>query len=210
MKPEPAQPTAIVLAAGKGERYDGCKQLAALRGKPLLQHVLDSVRKINWKFKPLLVLGYGADEILSEVDSTGFRPVTNENWKDGMSTSLTLGVDETPEDSSGFVFFLGDMPLVRPSITRKVLRKAAEGESLVAPSFRGKRGFPVYLHSKWKRSLLDQTAGDRGARDLINRNRRDLTLISTEDRGVIMDVNENGDLAEIKSYLAEEGTEIGI
>jgi CTP:molybdopterin cytidylyltransferase MocA len=210
LKPEPAKPTAVVLAAGKGERYDGCKQLAPLRGKPLLQHVLDSVNKINWKFKPLLVLGYESEEISSEIDSTGFRPVINEYWKDGMSTSLTLGVDKTPEASSGYLFFLGDMPLVRPSITRKVLRKVAEGGSIVAPTFRGKRGFPVYLHSKWKGSLLDETSGDRGARDLINRNREALTLISTEDRGVIMDVNDKNDLAKIEAYLAKEGAESGV
>lgn len=209
MKPDPADPAAIVLAAGKGKRYDGVKQLATIDDKTLLQHVLDSVRAINWKVKPVLVLGYQADHVLSSVNSEGFKVVKNDDWKEGMSTSLKQGVTEAPEPSSGFIFFLSDMPLVNPSIIEKVLEKAAEGASIAAPVFRGDRGFPVYLNRKWKTRLLDDVAGDKGARKIINQNREDLTPVTTDDRGVIMDVNQKDDLARVRSYLAEEGTEIG-
>lgn len=210
MKPEPEDPTAIVLAAGKGERYDGIKQLATINNKPALQHVLDSVKEINWSFDPILVLGYKASRILSSINPDGFRVVENPDWDDGMSTSLKKGVSETPERSSGFTFFLGDMPLVHPRITTRVLEKAADGASIVAPVFQGERGFPVYLHGKWRAQLLADVSGDQGARKIIRQNRENLTQIKTKDRGVIMDLNQKSDLARIKSYLAEEGAEIGV
>lgn len=209
MKPDPADPTAIVLAAGKGERYDGVKQLATVDNKTLLQHVLDSVRAINWEFKPILVLGYEANYVLSSINPEGFRVVENGDWKEGMSTSLKQGVAEAPEPSSGFIFFLSDMPLVNPPIIEKVLEKAADGASIVAPVFQGERGFPVYLDRRWKTQLLDEVAGDKGARKIIKQNREDLTPVPTDDRGIIMDVNQKDDLARVRSYLAEEGTEIG-
>ncbi|MEF8837340.1 MAG: nucleotidyltransferase family protein [Candidatus Bipolaricaulota bacterium] len=210
MEPEQGVQTAIILAAGKGERFDGVKQLAKIGDEPLLQHVLNSVMKINWRFKPVLVLGYKASRVSSSVDTKGLKAVENRYWEKGMSTSLKLGVTEAPEASAGFIFFLADMPLVNSTIIEKVLEKAAEGASIVAPVFQGERGFPVYLHRKWKSKLLDDVTGDRGARKIIKQNGQDLTPVPTEDQGVIMDVNEKGDLSRIKSYLEEEGTEIGV
>ncbi|MCF7890802.1 nucleotidyltransferase family protein [Candidatus Bipolaricaulota bacterium] len=208
MKPDPADPAAIILAAGRGERYDGVKQLARIDNKPLLQYVLDSVGEINWKYRPILVLGYEASRVLSSVNPEGFKAVVNENWREGMSTSLKQGITEAPEDSSGFIFFLADMPLISPAIIEKVLEKAADGASISAPVFQGERGFPVYLHQKWKPRLLDDVAGDKGARTIIEQNPEDLTPIPTENQSVVVDVNEKGDLSRIKSYLDEGGTEI--
>jgi len=210
LKPDTADPTAIVLAAGKGARYEGLKQLAKVKDKPLLQYVLDSIQKINWKFEPLLILGCCADRILNQIDSKGFRTVKNDKWKDGMSASLKKGVEETPDTSSGFMFFLGDMPLVNSKVIEKVLKKAAEGASIVAPSFRGNRGFPVFLHRRWKDKLLDEVSGDKGAREIIKRNREDLTPVPTDDQGVVLDINRKSDLFRINSYLVEEGKEIGL
>ncbi|MFB6214544.1 MAG: NTP transferase domain-containing protein, partial [Candidatus Bipolaricaulia bacterium] len=67
MNPDPKEPTAIILAAGKGERYNGVKQLAPIDNKPMLQHVVESVKEINWRFKPVLVLGYEAGRVSSSV-----------------------------------------------------------------------------------------------------------------------------------------------
>ncbi|MFW6005934.1 MAG: nucleotidyltransferase family protein [Candidatus Bipolaricaulota bacterium] len=210
MEPEPGSETAIILAAGKGQRYNGVKQLAKIGGKPLLQHVLNSVMKINWRFKPVLVLGYKANRVSRSVDTKGIKVVENRDWKEGMSTSLKQGVTEAPEASSGFVFFLADMPLVNSTIIKRVLEKAAKGASIAAPIYKGERGFPVYMHRKWRPRLLEDLAGDRGARNILKRNQQDLTPVPTEVRGVIMDVNDKGDLSRIKSYLDEEGTEIGV
>ncbi len=210
MKPEPGDSNAIVLAAGKGERYDGIKQLATINEKPVLQHVLDSVREINWSFNPILVLGYKANRISSSINPEGFRVVENPDWEEGMSTSLKKGVSETPEHTSGFIFFLGDMPLVRSPIITKVLKKAADGASIVAPVFQGERGFPVYLPGKWRSQLISDVSGDQGARRIIRQNREDFTQVETDDRGVVTDLNQKSDLARIKSYLTEEGAEIGV
>ena len=166
--------------------------------------------ELTWNFDPILVLGYKAHCISSAIDTGGFKIVENANWDRGMSTSLRKGVTETPARSTGFMFFLGDMPLVGPSIIREVLKKAEDGASIAAPVFKCRRGFPVYFNRNWAPQLIGNVEGDRGARDLIESNWQDLSPVFTEDRGVTMDVNEERDLARIKSYLDEEGLEIGV
>lgn len=210
MNSNSTDPIPIVLAAGKGERFEGLKQLTKVKGEPVLQLVLQSIGKIEWALSPLLVLGYEKERIKNAVDTDGFMVIENENWQQGLSSSLKSGINAAPPEVSGYLFFLGDMPLISSDIIKDVLNRADAGFSIVAPSYRGKRGFPVYLSRQWEDDLLTEISGDKGAREIIRKHPDQLGLINTEDRGVIMDLDEKSDLSEIRSYLLEEGTEIGV
>ena len=195
--------TPIVLAAGEGKRYQELKQLASIDGKPVLEHVLNPIRKIEWAFTPLVVLGYEKDRIEDSLDFRGFRVIENESWRDGMSTSLKRGVRAAEPESSGYLLFLGDMPLIGTSLIEAVLGRARMSASMVAPIYQGQRGFPVYLAKKWKQAILDDVFGDRGAREILANNEEELSLISTEDRGVVLDLDSRDDLDRIRTYLTE-------
>lgn len=210
MNSNSAHTVPIVLAAGKGERFEGLKQLTEVGGEPVLQLVLRSISKIDWALSPLLVLGYEKERIKNNVDTDGFKLIENENWQQGLSTSLKCGINAAPPDSSGYLFFLGDMPFISSNIIKDVLNRAGSDSSIVAPSYQGKRGFPVYLNNQWEEDLLTEISGDKGAREIIRENPDQLTLIETENRGVIMDLNEKSDLSEIRSYLLEEEIENGV
>lgn len=210
MNSETAEPTAILLAAGKGDRYGKFKQLVEIAEKTLIQRAMDSIARLNWTHDPLLVLGCRAEMIKERVDTSAFRVLENPRWKDGMSTSVELGVRSSEAGTSGYIFFLGDMPLIPSSVIKKVVEEAKAGASIAAPTYRGQRGFPVFLDRRWKPELLEEISGDRGARRIINQNREKVKLLETSHRGVVLDVDEQSDLEEVESYLEEGGKEIGI
>lgn len=201
-------PTALIFAAGKGKRYRNLKQLAEIKGKPLIQHVIDTVQKIDWKFEPVLVLGYKSDRIRDSIDTSDVKVAENPQFARGLSTSMKNGVKACSTETTGYLFFLADMPLISPEDIRAVLARARSGYSLVAPSYHETRGFPVYLDRCWKEDILDVT-GDMGAREIIKNNQEKLSLVSTENRGVIMDIDEKEDLKRVKTYITE-GSEIGL
>lgn len=210
MSSEPTDPTVILLAAGKGKRFGELKQLVKVRGKPLIQWPMETIMDFSWTYDPMLVLGYRAEMIKERVDTSDFRVLENGKWEEGMSSSLKLGVRSAEAGTSGYLLLLGDMPLVPPAAIERVVKKGKAGSSIVAPSYRGQRGFPVFLDGPWKDELLEEISGDRGARRILEKNPEVVTLIETEHRGVVMDVDEQSDLVEVESLLKEEGKNSGI
>lgn len=210
MKSKPQPYKAILLAAGEGDRFGGLKQLEEVNGKPLLGRTMSRIKEVNWKYDPVLVLGYRAEKIREELDLDGFKVIYNENWEEGMSTSVKTAIRSAGSGPRGYFLFLADMPAVPVSVIEKVLERASQGSSIVAPEYREQRGFPVYLGRKWEEELREEISGDRGARRIIRENRKELDLVPADHKGVLMDVDDRKDLGEIEVYLKEEGDKIGV
>ena len=184
------------------------KLLLPFRGKPLLEWTLELVESLPMGCR-LIVLGAHAEEILrglfrcpsslirdpSLITHHPFRAtrhgllwevLINDRWEEGMGSSLRLAARHV---EGGILVFLGDMPEVPLGAARAVLSLA--GDRAVAPSFRGRRGFPVYLPP----GLLPRLrglSGDVGARELIRGN---CELIPWPEPGVVLDVDREEDLA---------------
>lgn len=83
---------ALVLAAGQGERFGGGKQVAALAGRPLLEHTLDNAADAKLDLL-VVVLGAGAEEVIGTVELRGSEGVVCERWHDGLAEPLKCGVE---------------------------------------------------------------------------------------------------------------------
>jgi len=119
----------------------------------------------------------------------------NERWKKGMGSSLRLAAEEV---EGGMLLFLGDMPDVPLEAARAVLSRA--GDHPVAPSYHGRRGFPVYLPPSI-RPRLRTLSGDIGARNIL---REGCDLVPIDHPGVVKDV----DLAHDLQAPNEQTTEV--
>jgi CTP:molybdopterin cytidylyltransferase MocA len=113
-----------------------------------------------------------------------WRIVLNEDWAEGLGSSLRRAAEEV---DGGMLVFLGDMPWVPVEGAQAVLAQA--GDRPVAPAYRGQRGFPVYLPPQL-RPRLHMLDGDSGAREFL----ANCELIPWDDPGVIRDVDVAEDL----------------
>lgn len=173
----------VVLAAGEGKRMGKQKLLLPFRGRPLLSWTLDLVEGLPLSQR-LLVLGADANRVRAAFDLQGWQVVVNDDWPRGMGSSLRRAAEVV---DGGMLVFLGDMPWVPEGAARAVLARAHARP--IAPSYRGVRGFPVYLPAGLRPKLLD-LCGDVGARNIIG----DCELIPWDDPGVIRDVDTEVDL----------------
>ncbi len=90
------------------------KQLVEFKGKSLLQHTIDTSAPLEFDAK-ILVLGARKEKIENEIDTQGFEIVNNENWEEGMSTSIIAGLKKSLEienDLHHLLILLSDQPFV--------------------------------------------------------------------------------------------------
>ena len=188
---------AIVLAAGKGERYGAIKPLIQIEGEPALSRILTTLRAAGID-DILVVLGHAAERIRREVDLGGVRVLVNPNYETGMGGSLSLGIRSLSPSTKGFLILHADMPYVSQVTLRAVLGRANAGALIAAPIHRGRRGFPVYLHRSCCPGLLPTLHGEMGARGFIASNHCDLILTEVDDPGCVWDIDRPEDLRNIE------------
>jgi molybdenum cofactor cytidylyltransferase len=155
----------IVLAAGEGRRFGGTKQLARLRGRPLLSYPVEAMLSVPAIWPVVVVLGHAAAEIRAAVELGDAEPVVCSDWPDGQSASLRAGIAALG-DVDAAVVTLGDQPFITPQVIAGVLDIDDRYHDAVRATYDGEPGHPVLL----TRRLLeraDELAGDVGFRELL-------------------------------------------
>lgn len=165
---------AVVLAAGGGSRFvesggEGHKLLAPYLGRTV----------IEWSIETAAAAGLATVYVVRGVTDLPVPPlagdvvfVRNDQWRDGMATSLQAGIARARQDGhAAVVVGLGDQPLVQSDAWKRVA--AATTSPIAVATYKGERGNPVRLSSMvWP--LLPRT-GDEGAR-VVMRRRPDLVV----------------------------------
>ena len=164
----------VILAAGASRRMGRPKQLLALAGRPLLQHVVDAAAASRLD-EIVLVLGYAAEEIRAAItlpSRLAVRIVVNPEPAEGQSTSLALGLRATDPRATAAAVLLGDQPHVTHALIDRVAEAFLAGDAPAArPVWRvqgGGRvpGHPVFLARRiWPE--VERLSGDQGARALL-------------------------------------------
>jgi molybdenum cofactor cytidylyltransferase len=185
---------AVLLAAGLGTRFeDGNKLLADLDGRPVVYRAAERVAASSVA-ETVAVLGHQATAVRAALDGLGLLFRVNEDYREGQSTSVAVGVEAARDRGwDAAVFALGDMPSVATETIERLVSAYADGAGTVlAPGYEGHRGNPVLFDSAHFDALADVT-GDRGGRDIIDSRGR---LVPVDDPGVRRDVDRTRDLDE--------------
>jgi len=192
--------SAIILAAGTSSRMGFLKQTANIKGKSLLELVLDKVRKFPFH-EIIIVLGYKHEEVMKTLKLEYEKVVINEEYEKGMSSSLKKGVLNISKDSEAFAIFLADMPLIKEESIEKVINEFNERSCLiVAPIFNKVIGHPVIFHRNLIPEIIN-LEGDIGAKKVIEKYKDEACFIEIDDEGVLIDIDTPKDLEEVLKKL---------
>ena len=162
------QTAALLLAGGSSSRFGTPKQLIEWSGSTLLGHVMDQIG--GWPVaERWLVLGDHAEDILDVVDTAGWGVVINDDFDEGLASSLRVGLDTLSLQSKAerVLIALGDQPSIPRNVIDEVLASHARERMLVSvPKYRYTWGNPVLVErSLWPR--LMSLEGDTGAKKLF-------------------------------------------
>jgi len=200
--------TAIILAAGKGERMGRLKQLLPWAHTTLLGKVVENVRGSRLLGDILLVVGYRAEEVLRGIPLEGLRVVRNPQYAEGMSSSLKAALRHLSPTTRAIMVILGDQPLIGAEIIDLLLKSYlshSPPKGIVYPTYQGRRGHPVIIDRKYEPEMRD-LEGDKGCREIIAAHPEDSLPVPVDTAAVLQDIDQPADLEEIRS-LMEKGDE---
>ncbi len=191
------QIAAIILAAGASTRFGQPKQLLDWDGVPLLAHV--SNLALSAGLAPVIVvLGCQADAIRAALGTRAVQVVMNWRWKEGMSTSVQVGLAALPPETEAAIFLQCDQPLITADLLQALVARFEEtGASIAYPTHAGQRSTPVLF----ARRLFPELAavnGDEGGRSLIIRYAKDVATIEITDPDVLADVDTPADYKHLR------------
>lgn len=169
----------VILAAGQSSRLGTPKQLLTYKGNSLIDKVINTA--ISSNLSPVvLVLGAFKAEIEVNILRDGIAIVENTYWKEGMASSLRIGLEKLLQISpniEGAIFMVCDQPFVNNEILDALIKVQAEtGFEAAACSYNGKIGTPALL-LKSHFAALFQLKGDTGARKILLENSEKVAIV---------------------------------
>lgn len=184
---------AAVLAAGAARRFGSPKQLALVGGRPMVSLAIESLLDAGIP-DTMVVLGASAQRVIPAIRDYPVYPVLNEEWPEGLGSSIRRAVSAVHPETGGLLIYLGDQPWIPPGTVRRLADAFRSTDALaVQPVYRGRAGHPVILRKQLFSELMN-LSGDTGARELLRRHRDKVLLIPVDTPAICLDVDLPSDL----------------
>lgn len=180
---------AVVLAAGASRRFGSSKQLALVDGEPLVRRAVKTALEAQCDETLVVFHDPAVAEAIADLPVT---LVHNGEASEGMASSVRAAVRAA--GPARMLFTLCDQPHIASAHLRALL---ATTTPLAATAYGEENGAaiagaPAVFAPQFRDELLTLT-GDRGARDLIDRNRAEATLLPCPEAA--HDIDTRTDLA---------------
>ncbi len=186
--------SAIVLAAGQSKRMGGDNKLMKKYNKKyLINHIIVTLikSKVN---KIIVVLGFQKIKVRKiTVKNKKINFIFNKNYKSGMAGSIKAGLKRISKRSIGFLIVQADMPLISKKIINSLCYAIENNnKEIVVPIYKRNIGNPIGFKSSMIK-ILNKTKGDSGAKKMIKRNKKKLSLIKVNSKSIFKDFNTQRD-----------------
>lgn len=168
------------------------KMLLPFDGKTMIEKTITNIVKSE-VFNTLVVLGSFRDVICAAV---GHLPVTicyNDNYKEGMLSSVQCGLRNIQGSAGAVLIIPGDQPLIEPAVINKVIgayRRSKKG--IVIPVFKGKRGHPLLVDKKYIEEIKSYGKNEV-LRSIARLHKDDVLEVSVNTAAILKDFDTKED-----------------
>ncbi|MGH9684704.1 MAG: nucleotidyltransferase family protein [Candidatus Acidiferrales bacterium] len=179
-----------ILAAGESRRMGKPKALLPFHGLTFVEHLVEVTRHARVSTLRI-VLGAHAEDIRARLGVAPDSIVVNENWKQGQLSSIQSAIRSLPPGATeGLLLCPVDHPLVSANLIAQLIKEFdSSGKAIVLPTHNGKRGHPVIFRASLYDELL-AASPDVGAREVVWAYTSSLGEVSTDEEGVILNLND--------------------
>ena len=188
----------ILLAAGQSKRFGDKNKLSVMiNGKPIINHILDTLVEIYNPSEMIVIVGHEHKKIKNLILNKEIKIIKNINYKKGIGTSIALGTSNLDTEIDGVMIIPADMPYINSKDLINLEKKFIELNcvKVIMPEHNSRIGNPVILPRNYF-NTLKSLKDDFGARSLIRK--KDIITVKAEF-GTIFDIDTKEELAQIKA-----------
>ena len=185
---------AMILAGGESRRMNSPKMLLPFDGKTIIEKVIEKVTasKVN---RTIVVLGGFKDNIIEVIVKYPVTFCYNENYKQGMLSSVKCGFGALPAGYEAAMLFLGDQPMIPPEVTNNIIAAYKKtGKGIVMPVCNNKRGHTILISSRYK-DEIEKLDTKEGLRILAYKFPEDVLEVETNFTSIFRDIDTPEDYA---------------
>ena len=185
---------AVILAAGESRRM-GTQKLLLSFGETTVVGAVAGTALVSRADRVLAVLGADGDAVRQRLEPLAIDFAVNENFAQGMLSSVQAGFGALPADAEAAIIMLGDQPFLPARVVDAVVEAfRRSGKGIVVPVFQGHRGHPVLVSLKYRDEVLALDPAD-GLRRLIHAHPEDIFEADVEDANILRDMDVPEDYA---------------
>jgi len=199
---------AIILAGGYSMRMKEFKPLLPLGDSTVIENTI-SVFRNSGVNDITVVIGYRAKELKVLLDRIEVKWVYNENYHEGMYSSVVAGVSSLPSNTGAFFLLPADMPLVKTDTIEELLRVYNSTEyDIIYPIYKGHRGHPPLISSNLFPAIKNWEGGG-GLRALLSQYQADATQVEVVDENILIDMDTPEDYVKLcKSFQSRDNCDL--
>lgn len=169
----------IILAAGASTRLGRAKQTLDYKDKSLLKHAIDAA--VNAVTGPVIVVvGANEKEILSQIQNEPVMIARNNNWKEGIASSIHTGLtylQKHKKEVEDVILMVCDQPYVDAQLLKGLIAaKSLNNRSIVACSYKDTIGVPALFDKEFFSELL-LLKGEEGGKKILLKHLNSVTTI---------------------------------
>ena len=195
----------LLLASGFSTRFGSQKLLKSLGKRGCIAEVACR-NLIGGTDRVVAVVRPDQQELRDLLLAQGAEVIVFSRANLGMGATLAEGV-KASSSANAWLVALADMPWIGSSTIFQLAALLREDKRIVAPEYKGVQGHPVGFGAEYFEQLSSLT-GDFGARSILKNNSDALYLMSCEDPGVILDIDEPSDLLKLDNLSLRNKNEI--
>jgi molybdenum cofactor cytidylyltransferase len=180
---------AIILAAGDSSRLGHPKQLLLYNGQTLLKNTVMTAHDAGLR-PVMVVLGSGLQQSRREVADQPVAVLENADWREGISSSIRMGVAGLPARVDAVLLLVCDQPFVsRELLQGMVDQYHTTGKPIVACEYSGTLGVPAIFGRSFFADLL-ALRGEGGAKKIITSNTASVAAVAFPRGAIDIDTLE--------------------
>lgn len=186
---------AVLLAAGRSERFGGNKLLADFDGRPMVCQALAAMQCIEAeRFAAVVSCG----QVAELARSGGFDVLENDDPALGQAHSVVIAAEKL-QDMDALLFVAGDQPLLTGESLALLVRRFAEsGKGIACLADETHRGNPAVFSRRYFPALL-ALSGDRGAKGILREHSDDLLVVACLHENELADADTQEALEAIRA-----------